>query len=110
MAQADPPGIGRFTQRFEYAIPGDLSSRTRSPDGSTVTGAGVGLVFHEVGIKAIDIDDNVLLVHGPHPIHDEGAWLQVCDAFAAMGAEVSTARIGAVRPRTAGPGCARAST
>jgi hypothetical protein len=84
-------GIGRFTQHYEYAIPGDLSSRTERLTGIdvTVTGAGVGLVIHEVGVKSFDIDGNVLLVHGPHPILDdfEGAWFaKVCDAFAAMGA------------------------
>jgi hypothetical protein len=83
-------GIAHWTDDYEYLVPGDLSSRTvtRSGIDVTVTGGGVGLVIHEVGIKAFDFDDNVLLVHGPHPILDdfEGAFANLCDAFAAMGA------------------------
>jgi hypothetical protein len=84
-------GIAQWEDHYEYLVPGDLSSRTVTRTGIdvAVTGAGVGLVIHEVGIKAFDIDDNVLLVHGPHPILDdfEGAWFaKICDAFAAMGA------------------------
>ena len=83
-------GIGQFTEHFEYAIPGDLSTRTDRFTGIdvTVTGAGVGLVIHDVGIKAFDIEDNVLLAHGPHPLLDdfEGTFAKLCDAFAAMGA------------------------
>jgi hypothetical protein len=83
-------GIAHFTQHFEYAIPGDLSSRTERFTGIdvTVTGAGVGLVIHDVGIKSFDIEDNVLLAHGPHPVLDdfEGTFAKLCDAFAAMGA------------------------
>jgi hypothetical protein len=83
-------GVGQFTERFEYLIAGDLSSRTDTFTGIDVrvTGAGVGLVIHEVGIKSFDIDDNVLLVHGPHPVLDdfEGSFAKLCDAFEAMGA------------------------
>ena len=53
-----------------------------------MTGAGVGLVVHELGIKSFDIDDNLLFAHGPHPVLDdpEGSFAKFCDAFAAMGA------------------------
>ena len=51
----------------------------------TVTGAGVGLVIHDVGIKAFDIEDNVLLAHGPHPVLDDpDAFAKLCDSFASM--------------------------
>jgi hypothetical protein len=83
-------GIARFEEHYEYLVPGDLSSRTDTYTGIDVmvTGAGVGLVIHDVGIKSFDIDDNVLLAHGPHPILDdfEGSFAKLCDAFAAMGA------------------------
>lgn len=63
-------GTGRFTELFEYAVPGDLSSRTDTYRGLDVryTGQGVGLVIHDVGIKSFDIDDNLLFMHGQHPV------------------------------------------
>jgi hypothetical protein len=82
-------GIAHFEERFVYVVPGDLSSRTDTYTGIdvTVTGAGVGLVIHDVGIKSFDIDDNVLLARGPHPILEDfdGAFATLCDAFALMG-------------------------
>jgi hypothetical protein len=81
---------GIFQETFEYAIPGDLSTRTDRYTGLDVkiTGPGVGLVVHDVGIKTIDIDDNVLLMHGPHPVVEdfEAAFAGVCPALEAIGA------------------------
>jgi hypothetical protein len=57
--RADPQGIA--TSNTSSTPSRDLSrGRTHRP--TTVTGAGVGLVIHDVGIKAFDIDDNVLLL------------------------------------------------
>jgi hypothetical protein len=81
---------GSFEEVFEYGVPGDISTRTDRYTGVDVrvTGPGVGLVLHDVGIKTFDIDDNVLLAHGPHPVvaDFDGAFAKVCDAFAALGA------------------------
>ena len=83
-------GAGHFQETFEYLIPGDLSSRTDRYTGLDVrvTGPGVGLVVHDVGVKIFDIDDNLLFAHGPHPVVEdfEAAFSGICDAFAAMGA------------------------
>jgi hypothetical protein len=83
-------GRGIFQETFEYAIPGDLSTRTDRYTGLDVkiTGPGVGLVVHDVGIKTFDIDDNVLLMHGPHPVVEdfEAAFAGVCPALEAIGA------------------------
>ena len=82
-------GLAHFQEHFEYPIPGDLSSRTDTYTGVDVhiTGPGVGLVVHDVGLKTFDIDDNVLAAHGPHPILEdfEGTFAQICDAFAVIG-------------------------
>jgi hypothetical protein len=81
-------GLGHFQEHFEYLIPGDLSTRTDTYTGLDVhvSGPGVGLVIHDVGIKTFDIDDNVLRAHGPHPIIDdfEGTFAKICDAFASI--------------------------
>lgn len=83
-------GSANFQETFEYLVPGELASRTDRYTGLDVlvTGPGVGLVLHDVGIKTFDIDDNVLLAHGPHPILEdfEGTFAKLCHAFAAMGA------------------------
>ena len=81
-------GRARFTERFEYLIPGDLSTRTDTYRGADaiVTVPGAGLVLHDVGIKSFDIDDNVLFMHGPHPIVEdfEAAFAPVCGALAGI--------------------------
>jgi len=83
-------GIARFTEHYVYLTPGDLSTRTVRITGIDLHGTapGVGLIFHDVGIKSFDIDDNVLFAHGPHPLLEdfEGTFAKVCDAFAALGA------------------------
>jgi hypothetical protein len=83
-------GSAHFEEQFDYIVPGDLASRTDRYSGLDVlvTGPGVGLVIHDVGLKNFDIDDNVLLAHGPHPLlaDFEGTFAKLCDAFAAMGA------------------------
>jgi len=83
-------GRGIFQETFEYGVPGDLSTRTDRYTGLDVklTGPGVGLIVHDVGIKEFDIDDNVLFMHGPHPVVGDfdAAFAGVCPALEAMGA------------------------
>ena len=83
-------GRGIFQETFEYGVPGDLSTRTDRYTGMDVklTGPGVGLIVHDVGIKVFDIDDNVLFMHGPHPVVDDfdAAFAGICPALEAMGA------------------------
>lgn len=80
----------RYQEWYEYQTPGDLSTRTDTYLGfdTRATAPGVGLIFHDVGIKSFDIDDNVLLAHGPHPLLEDffGTFGKVCDAFAELGA------------------------
>jgi len=83
-------GRGIYEETYYYIVPGDLSSRTDRYTGLDVriTGPGVGLVVHDVGVKTFDIDDNVLFAHGPHPVVGdfETAFAGVCPALEAMGA------------------------
>ena len=83
-------GRGIFQETFEYLVPGDLSTRTDRYTGLDVrvTGPGVGLVVHDVGVKMFDIEDNVLFAHGPHPVVEdfEAAFAGICPAFEAIGA------------------------
>ena len=83
-------GFARFEQRFEYGVPGDLSTRTERYAGIDVhvTAPGLGLILHDIGVKTFDIDGNVLLAHGPHPLlaDFDAAFQLVCDAFAELGA------------------------
>jgi len=82
--------VGYFQETFEYAVPGDLSTRTDRYTGLDVfiIGPGVGLVVHDVGIKTYDIDDNLLFAKGPHPVAEdfEAAFAGVCPALKEMGA------------------------
>jgi hypothetical protein len=83
-------GRGIFQETYYYIVPGDLSSRTDRYTGLDVriTGPGVGLVVHDVGVKTFDIDDNVLFMHGPHPVVGDFdvAFAGVCPALEAIGA------------------------
>ena len=83
-------GRGIYEETYYYIVPGDLSSRTDRYTGLDVriTGPGVGLVVHDVGVKTFDIDDNVLFAHGPHPVVGdfETAFAGVCPALEAIGA------------------------
>jgi hypothetical protein len=49
---------------------------------------GYGFVLHDTGTKMFDIDDNLLIAHGQHPVvwDFEGTFAKLCDAFAAIGA------------------------
>ena len=82
--------VGLGAERFDYPTPGDASTRIERDTGLEilVTGPGVGMVLHDVGVMTVDIDDNVLSSHGPHPIWDDvdAAFAKVCDAFAELGA------------------------
>jgi hypothetical protein len=82
--------FGRFEQRFEYGVPGDLATRTERYAGIDVhvTAPGLGVILHDTGVKTFDIDDNVILAHGPHPLLEDfdAAFAKVCDAFAELGA------------------------
>lgn len=81
---------GRIQEWYEYLTPGDLSTRTDTYHGWDVDAIapGVGLIFHDAGVKSFDIDDNVLFAHGPHPLLEDffGTFGKLCDAFAEMGA------------------------
>jgi hypothetical protein len=76
---------GHFSERFLYAVPGELSSRTVIQSGIdvTVTMPGNGLVMHDVGVKAFDIEDNLLWAHGQHDLFPsfEAGFAKVCDAL-----------------------------
>jgi hypothetical protein len=82
--------FGHFTNVFEFGTPGDVSTRTETFKGNDVTivGPKVGLVLHDVGLKTYDIDDNLILAHGPHPVAEdfEAAFQKVCEAFEKLGA------------------------
>ena len=82
--------FGYMTQYYEYGVPGDISTRTQRFTGVDVhvTAPSVGLILHDTGLKVFDIEDNVLLAHGPHPllVDFDGAFQRVCDAFKELGA------------------------
>jgi hypothetical protein len=74
----------RFSQRFTYGVPGDASTRVEFFSGFDVTVVlpGAGLVMHDVGVKSIDIEGNVLFAHGQHELDDfDAAFAKVCDAL-----------------------------
>jgi hypothetical protein len=77
--------IGRFSQRFTYAVPGDPSTRIEVLSGVDVSVVvpGTGQVMHDVGVKSFDIEGNVLFAHGPHEVLDDfdAAFLRVCAAL-----------------------------
>lgn len=83
-------GKAQFSVSFEWAVPGDLSTRTsilHGMDASFII-PGHGMLLHQVGVISYDIDDNLLFARGVHPIVDdaEGAFEQLgrqaCDALA----------------------------
>jgi hypothetical protein len=78
-------GIGHFSERFTYAVPGDQATRVVVQSGNDVTVLilGTGLVLHDVGAKSFDIDDNVLFAHGQHPVVEDfdAAFAKVCAAL-----------------------------
>lgn len=78
-------GFAAFSERFEYLVPGDITTRTDTYRGLDVriTGTGVGLVVHDVGIKSFDFEDNLLFMHGPHPVVEdfESAFGGICPAL-----------------------------
>jgi hypothetical protein len=77
--------FGHFVEEFHFGTPGDVSTRTQTFKGTDVTivGEGVGLVLHMNGLVTYDIDDNVLVSRGPHPILDDPdeAFGRICTAF-----------------------------
>lgn len=83
-------GKGQFSVSFDWALPGDLSSRTSILHGmdTSVTIPGHGMLLHQVGVISYDINDNLLFARGVHPIVDdeEAAFEQLagqaCDALA----------------------------
>ena len=82
--------VGLWAERFDYGTPGDFSTRVERDTGLDirVTGAGVGMVLHNVGVMTVDIDDNILFIAGDHPLVDDfdATFAKVCDAFEALGA------------------------
>ena len=83
-------GSGMFKEDYHYIVPGDLSTRTDRYSGVDVryNAPGYGLVFHDTGTKMFDIDDNLLMAHGQHPVVEdfEGTFAKLCDAFEDIGA------------------------
>jgi hypothetical protein len=83
-------GGGIYQETFEYAVPGDLSTRTSRITGwdTRITAPGVGLILHDVGVKTYDIEDTLLFAKGPHPVADdfESAFARLCVAFEEIGA------------------------
>ena len=83
-------GVGQFYVSFDWAVPGDQSTRTSVLHGAdtSVTVPGQGLLLHQVGVISYDIDDNLLFARGVHPIVDdadaafEQLFTQTCDALA----------------------------
>ena len=76
---------GHFSERFLYGTPGDFSTRVsiRSGIDIAVVIPGQGLVMHDVGTTALDIEGNVLFAHGQHAVLDdfEAAFAKVCEAL-----------------------------
>lgn len=75
-----------FSQRFLYGVPGDASTRVEVLSGNdiTVVVPGTGLVIHDVGVKAFDIEGNLLFAHGQHAALELGfdaIFAKVCDAL-----------------------------
>jgi len=77
-----------WTDRYEYHVPGELSSRTVTRRGIDVllTIPGYGVVVQEVGISSWDIEGNLLFAHGPHDLLEdfEAALRAACDALAGV--------------------------
>lgn len=77
---------GVWSDSYDYAVPGDLSSRTMTRRGFDVvlTIPGQGLVMLDAGIFAVDFDGNLLFAHGPHRVLEdvEGAFATACAALA----------------------------
>jgi hypothetical protein len=79
---------GSWAERFDYATPGDVSTRIERDTGLNlrVWGPGVGTVLQNIGIETFDIEDNRLVAHGSLLSDWDAAFLQVCDAFEELGA------------------------
>jgi hypothetical protein len=75
-----------WTDLYDYQVPGDLASRTVTRRGVELilTIPGEGNLVLDAGIKAWDIDDNLLFARGPHDLLDDidGAVTRLCDALA----------------------------
>jgi len=83
-------GMGQFSVSFEWAVPGDLSTRTSILHGADLllTVPGHGMLLHQVGVISYDFEDNLLFARGVHPIVDdadaafEQLFGQACDVLA----------------------------
>jgi len=83
-------GMGQFSVSFEWAVPGDLSTRTSILHGADLllTVPGHGMLLHQVGVISYDFEDNLLFARGVHPIVDdadaafEQLFGQACDLLA----------------------------
>jgi hypothetical protein len=79
--------IGRLQHTFEYGVPGDGSTVSETLSGLqiSVTGPGVGVVFHDVGTLAFDSEGNLIRTGGVHPWFDPDEWAEthdrICAAF-----------------------------
>jgi hypothetical protein len=78
---------GVWSDYYEYAVPGDLSSRrmTRRGFDVLVTIPGQGLIVLDAGNYTVDFEGNLLTAHGPHRVLEdvEGSFAIGCAALAA---------------------------
>lgn len=78
---------GNWSTVNDFAVPGDITSRTRTYRGAPHRVIGPrGLVYNDAGMVVLDWDEsNILALHGPHlEFTDfEAAIAGVCAAFAA---------------------------
>ncbi len=77
---------GRWTETVDFAVPGDITSRTITDTGNTLTvsAPGEGIIFQDIGRVKVNWDGSELLaVSGHQDIWDfEGSIAAACAAFA----------------------------
>src|SRR4051794_19871882 len=77
---------GRWTQAVDFAVPGDVTTRTITDTGNTftVSAPGEGVIFQNVGRTKVNWDETELLAaSGQHDIWDfEASIAAACAAFA----------------------------
>jgi hypothetical protein len=77
---------GRWTQTVDFAVPGDVTTRTYTDTGNTftVSAPGEGIIFQNVGRTQVNWDESELLAaSGQHDIWDFDASIAAaCAAFA----------------------------
>ena len=79
---------GTWEQHFDYATPGDITTKTERDTGLNirVSGPGVGTVLMNAGYESWDFEGDYGPHHGNLLPDFDAAFLRVCDAFEALGA------------------------